>query len=53
MSRQLSIERRKTNEDKNKASELREVSERIDTLTREMDEQARIVGSSGQYQLLN
>jgi len=34
----------KTNEDKKiKASELREVSERIDTLTREMDEQARIV----------
>ena len=44
LSRQLSIERRKTNEDKKmKASELREVSERIDTLTREMDEQARIV----------
>jgi hypothetical protein len=44
LSRQLSIERRKTNEDKKmKASELREVSERIDTLAREMDEQARIV----------
>lgn len=44
LSRQLSIERRKANEDKKiKASELREVSESIDTLTRELDEQARIV----------
>lgn len=44
LSRQLSTERRKANEYKKiKASELREVSESIDTLTRELDEKARLV----------
>lgn len=44
MSRQLSTERRKANADKTtKVNELREVSESIDTLTRALDEQARIV----------